>query len=241
MSRTARQVVFLVAAGLLAALFVLAFRGLPDFGGAVHPYRDLAVRAALAHKAPNVISSVNFDQRAVDTLGEETILLGSVIGGAALLRPSKKDNDLTIVDSGRVLQATRFGGYVMLPATLLIGIDVVAHGHLTPGGGFQGGVVLATGLHLQYVTGDYRALQRLRPLRWCELGETAGAAAFVGIGLAGLAIAGSFLQNVVPLGTFRQLVSAGTVPLLNIAVGVEVGCGIVVLLASFFRQALTEQ
>lgn len=241
MTRTVRQVVFLVAAGCLGTLFVLAFLGLPKFGGAIHPYRDVAVPAAIAREAPNVVSSVNFDQRAIDTLGEETILLGSVIGAAALLRPSKKDKELTIVDSGRVLSATRFGGYVMLPATLLIGLDVVVHGHLTPGGGFQGGVVLATGLHLQYLAGDYRALRRLRPLRWCELGETAGAAAFAGIGLAGLAVSGSFLQNVVPLGTFRQLLSAGAVPLLNIAVGLEVGCGVVVLLASFFRQALTEQ
>lgn len=240
MSRTVRQAVFLVAAACLAALFVLAFVGLPKFGGAVHPYRDLAVPSSVARMAPNVVSSVNFDQRAIDTLGEETILLGSVIGAAALLRPSKKDKDLTIVDSGRVLQATRFGGYVMLPATLLIGLDVVTHGHVTPGGGFQGGVVLATGLHLQYVTGDFRALQRLRPLRWCELGESAGASAFAGIGLAGLAVSGSFLQNVVPLGTFGQLLSAGTVPLLNIAVGIEVACGVVVLLASFFRQALTK-
>jgi multicomponent Na+:H+ antiporter subunit B len=240
MSRMTRQVVFLVAAGGFAALMVLAFLGMPHFGGRVHPYRDLAVPAAIARHTPNVVSSVNFDQRGIDTLGEETILLGSVIGAAALLRPSKKDRQVRVVDGGRVLQATRFGGYVMVPVTLLLGADVVIHGHLTPGGGFQGGVVLATGLHLQYVCGDYRALQRLRPLEWCQIGETLGAAAFAGIGLAGLAASGAFLKNVVPLGMFEQLVSAGTVPLLNIAVGVEVACGVIVLLASYFRQALTE-
>ncbi len=238
MSRTTRQIVFLVAAAGLGVLLVLAFRGLPGFGTTTHPYRDLAVAAALAHRAPNVISSVNFDQRAIDTLGEETILLGSVIGAAALLRPTREMRRASPPGGGHVLPATRLVGYFMLPLTLLVGTDVVVHGHLTPGGGFQGGVVLATGLHLQYVTADFEGLRRLRPLSWCEAAEASGATAFAAIGLAGIVVSGAFLANVVPLGHFGDLLSAGTVPLLNIAVGIEVACGVVVLLASYFRQAL---
>jgi multicomponent Na+:H+ antiporter subunit B len=239
MSRTARFVLVGAAAAVIAVLLVASFADLPSFGSAHHPYRDAAVAAARAHHTANVVSAINFDSRGIDTLGEEVILLASVIGVATLLRQAKGEGQRPGLSSGRVMELTKFAGYQMLGVTLLIGFDVVAQGHLTPGGGFQGGVVLATGLHLLYVAGRYRALERLRPLPAFELGEAAGATAFAGLGLAGLAALGGFLANLWPGGSFGELLSAGTVPLLNIAVGIEVASGVVVLLAKFLEQAIT--
>ncbi len=239
MTRHARFALLGTAAAGIAVLLVMSFTDLPSFGGARHPYRDEAVNAAIAHHTANVVSSVNFDTRGIDTLGEEVILLGSVIGVATLLRPAKGERRRRGLTGGRILELTKFAGFQMLGVTVLIGLDVVAHGHLTPGGGFQGGVVLATALHLLYVAGRYRALERVRPLPLFELGEAAAASAFAGLGLAGLAVLGGFLANLWPGGTFGQLFSAGTVPLLNIAVGIEVASGVVVLLAKFLEQALT--
>ena len=79
MSRSLRWVVLGVGVAGIGVVLVLAFLGVPDFGSTHHPYRDLAVPAAVRHGTANVVSSVNFDQRAIDTLGEETILFGSVI------------------------------------------------------------------------------------------------------------------------------------------------------------------
>ena len=239
MTRGARPVLFVVSACGLAVVFWLGCVELPSFGQSQHLYRDLAVRAALSHATANVVSSVNFDQRALDTFGEETILLGSVVGVMALLRPATEERELAPPSRGRVLDATRFVGYLMLPVTAAVGLDVVVHGHLTPGGGFQGGVVLATGLHLLYVTGSFGALDRLRPVGAFDVGEALGAAAFAAIGLAGLAVGGAFLINLLPTGTFGDLRSAGVVPLLNAAVGVEVACGMIVLLAQFLAQEIT--
>lgn len=116
----------------------------------------------------------------------------------------------------------------------------MVHGHLTPGGGFQGGVVLATGLHVPYVTGSFRALDRLRPVPALEIGESLAAAAFAAaLGIAGLITAGSMFANMLPTGIRGQLLSSGTVPLLNIAVGIEVACGVTVLLAQFLAQEIT--
>jgi multicomponent Na+:H+ antiporter subunit B len=137
-----------------------------------------------------------------------------------------------------VLSATRLAGYLLLPVTLIIGADVVVHGHLTPGGGFQGGVVLATGLHLLYVGGSYPALRRLRPLQWYEYGEAAGMGAVVALGVTGLFTSSGFLANVIPKGVFDTLFSAGTVPVFSVAIGVEVACAVVVLLAGFLEQDL---
>ncbi len=239
MSRRARWVVFWLGGLGVAALFVLAVLRLPEFGGLVHHYRDLSVPAAMGRSSPNVVSSINFDQRALDTLGEETILLGSVVGAAALLRPSKDEKERLDKDEGRVLEATKLLGYLLLPVTLIVGADVVTHGHLTPGGGFQGGVVLATGLHLLYVAGSYQMLRRLRPVSWYELAESAGAGAFVVLGFVGLFLSGSFLANVLPLGPLGDLFSSGSVFALNVAVGAEVTSGVVVLLARFLAQALS--
>ena len=236
MSRRARFLVFVAGAGCVAAMLALAFFRMPAFGGTAHLYRDLAVPAAVAHRTANVVSSVNFDQRGLDTFGEESILLASVIGAAVLLRPAREETERTPSEAGRTLESTKLAGYLLLPVTLIVGFDVVVHGHVTPGGGFQGGVVLATGLHLLYVAGSYRTLDKMRPMGLYDSGEALGAWAFGALGLAGIAAAGAFLANIIPGGSFGQLLSAGTVPVLNIAVGLEVACGTVVLLANFLQQ-----
>jgi multicomponent Na+:H+ antiporter subunit B len=236
-SRRVRTLVALVGVAGVGVLLALAFLRMPEFGATLHTYRDASVVAALRQVSPNAVSSVNFDQRALDTLGEEIILFGSVIGAATLLRLAKGERRRRSSTSDTALPSTRLLGYVLLPVALLLGLDVVAHGHLTPGGGFQGGVVLATGVHLSYVAGSYRALRRLRPLDWYEYAESVGVGAFVALGCAGMLAGSAFLANFLPHGAFGALFSAGTVPLLSIAVGIEVAAGIVVLLAQFLEQA----
>jgi multicomponent Na+:H+ antiporter subunit B len=238
MNRTSRWIVFGLGAAGLAVLFGFALLRMPAFGGGSHPYRDSTVTASLAQQSPNVVSSINFDQRGLDTFGEETILLASVLGAVTLLRPGEDEKRRRPPSGGRMLSATRLGGYVLLPVTLVIGADVVAHGHLTPGGGFQGGVVLATGLHLLYLAGSYPALRRLRPLHWYEYGEALGMGAVVALGVTGLFTSSGFLANIIPKGIFDSLFSAGTVPVFSVAIGLEVACGVVVLLAGFLEQDL---
>jgi multicomponent Na+:H+ antiporter subunit B len=241
MSRSIRYLLFFVGGGLVIVLFAYGVVQLPSFGSNFHPYRDLAVAAAVSHATANVVSSVNFDQRAFDVLGEETIFFASVIGASALLRPSKEESERRgeNIAGSRVMESTRFAGYLMVPITLVVGIDVIAHGHVTPGGGFQGGVVVATGVHLLYVAGRYSALERLRPVQQFEYGEVFGTLSYACLGLAGIAIGGSYLANVIPFGTLGDLVSAGTVDVLNFVVGVEVTSGVIVMLAHFLEQAIS--
>ncbi|HWD06820.1 MAG TPA: MnhB domain-containing protein [Amycolatopsis sp.] len=225
-----------LAGGLgVAGLLVAAFLRMPAVGGTVHVYRDLVLPAAQHANTPNLVSSVNFDLRALDTLGEETIVAAAVVGVLTLLPPRRK---ALPPERGYVLPTVRFTGYLLLPVAVVLGLDVVLHGHLTPGGGFQGGVVLATGWHLLYLAGSHSALQRLRPLTWLEHTEAAATGLYVVTGLAGLLAAGSFLANFLPRGSFGSLVSAGTVPLLSVFVGMEVAAGVVVLLSRFLAHGL---
>ncbi|NVI91406.1 MnhB domain-containing protein [Actinomadura sp. BRA 177] len=220
-----RDGLFAVGAAGTAALFTAGTLGLPGFGGALHPYADRAVHHAVQQGTPNAVASVTFDQRAFDTLGEELILLSAALAAVVLLRAAGRERE----DGGgshrhgpaEVSDALRVTGYLLLPLTLLVGVYIVAHGHQSPGGGFQGGVVLGTAVHLLYLAGDYPALQRLRPIPLLESAEALAAAAFV---LLALAAAGQ--------------AATGRVPALNAAVGAEVGCALVLLIGKFFDRAL---
>ncbi|GAA2410409.1 hypothetical protein GCM10010191_19100 [Actinomadura vinacea] len=129
---------------------------------------------------------------------------------------------LAVLFAVAALRLPRFGGAwhpygeLLLPVTLMTGVYIVAHGHLSPGGGFQGGVVLGSAIHLVYLSGDYPALARIRPIPVFENGEGLAAGAFVVLALW----------------------CAGQVEAMNAVVGLEVGCAVVLVLAKFFEQAL---
>lgn len=238
MTRRARLVVLVIGLAVFAAMMCVAFVGLPGFGGANHPYRDAAMAATYQHGTANAVSSINFDQRGFDTFGEETILFCAVVGVAALLRPVRRERRREVPDSGRVLESTSLLVYLLFPLTVVLAVNVIAHGAVTPGGGFQGGVVLSTGIHLLYVGGRFSLLRRLRPLDWFHQGEALGVVLFGALGMAGAAFGSALFANVIPQGQLADFVSAGTVPLFNIAVGMTVCSSVVVLLSSFLDQAL---
>ena len=238
MTRRARLWVLLTGGAGLAALLVAACLRLPHFGGDRHPYGDRAVHASLARRTANTISSVNFDQRAFDTLGEMTILFAAVLGCVVLLRQTQ-DERRARPEPADVARPARRYALLVLPVALLTGLYIVAHGQLSPGGGFQGGVVAATALHLLYLGADYAALERVRPVGRYEVGDALASSAYVVTGIAGLIGGTAFLANtLLPYGTFNTLSSGGTVPLLNAAIGMEVACAVVVLLARFLDQAV---
>ncbi|MFJ5966290.1 MnhB domain-containing protein [Streptomyces sp. NPDC093060] len=238
MTRRLRLWLLAVGGAGVAALLVAAGLDLPAFGGRWHPYGERAVRAALARQTANTIASVNFDQRAYDTLGETSILFAAVLGCLVLLREAR-DEHRARPRPAEVARPVRRYALVVLPVALLTGLYVIAHGQLSPGGGFQGGVVAATALHLLYLGADYRALERVRPLGVFDACDALAVSAYVVLGLPGLLAGTAFLANtLLPYGTFNTLSSGGSVPLLNAAVGMEVASAVVLLLAEFLDQAV---
>jgi multicomponent Na+:H+ antiporter subunit B len=240
-----RRRVFLVAAAVAGGLLLWGVTGLPDYGIYAGPYGDVLNRVAVAErKATNVVASVTFDYRGVDTMGEEFILFAAVLGVAILLRAQRDeseqppDEDAADRHAPGTSNAVRVLGLTLVGPVVLFGIYVVAHGHLSPGGGFQGGVVLATGALLVYLSGEYVTLLRVSPEILTDLAESVGAASYVAIGLLGVAAGATFLANVLPLGQPGALLSAGTIPLINLTVGLEVAGGFVLLLYEFLEQTL---
>ena len=124
-----------------------------------------------------------------------------------------------------------------IPAALF-GWYVIAHGQLTPGGGFQGGVIAASAAVFIYVAGEYLALRRMNPIPLLELADSAGAGGYVIVGLAGLAAGTTFMTNVLPLGPVGQVYSSGTIWAISITVGLEVSAALVLLMLEFMEQTL---
>jgi multicomponent Na+:H+ antiporter subunit B len=108
---------------------------------------------------------------------------------------------------------------------LLFGIYIVLHGHLSPGGGFAGGVIIALSfVHMMLAFGRDVAATRISHNLASHL-ESIGALMFLGIALIGF-LGGSFFLNILAKGSRFQLFSAGTIPLSNIAISLKVGVGL---------------
>ena len=121
---------------------------------------------------------------------------------------------------------------------LVLGIYIVTHGQLTPGGGFQGGVVLAGAVILVFVAGGRVAMAPIRPTGAAEALEAIGAGGYVVIGLAGLIAGMRFLSNFLPLGTVGSLLSSGTITSLSTIVGLEVAGALTLIVSEFVDQRL---
>ncbi len=111
---------------------------------------------------------------------------------------------------------------VILWMIVLYGIYIILHGHLTPGGGFGGGVILALAfLSMLLAYGRERIGQWLKLQLLHDL-EASSVLLFLVIGIIGLAAGSAFLANFLTKGALFNLVSAGTIPLLNIIIGIKV-------------------
>lgn len=244
MSRSARLALFFVSAAVLLGLYALAAFRLPAFGRPRGLYGPLINDSAQAERrATDAVAAVNFDYRALDTLGEEFILFASAAGAALLLRKQTKEALKRAEQSARrdvppASEAVRALALALVGPIVVFGIYLASHGQLTPGGGFQGGVVLASAPLLVYLAGDIEKFKRVASHGLVEAAEAAGAAAFVAVGLAGLVRGGAFLLNILPLGARGDAFSSGTIALLNCTTGLEVAGGFVLILYAFLEEAV---
>lgn len=120
---------------------------------------------------------------------------------------------------------------LMCGVIFLYGIYIIIHGHLTPGGGFAGGVIIAGSFILLILSfgSDFLALKKEET--GSSLLESSAILAFLIIAVLGIIIggAGVFFKNFLPGGTIGKLISAGVIPLYNIAIGMEVAAAILTI------------
>ena len=203
--------------------------------------------------APNLVTAVVVTYRGLDTLGEVTVLFISAAGVGLLLRRTRRDQDddteINSSEKSAGIHAdnhadTHAGNHkaaseivetateLLLPMIILFGIYVFMNGHLSPGGGFQGGAIIASGTMFLLLALPASHLSRLM----ITVTESLSGFSYVIIGVLGVILAGGFLDNrFMDLGTYGRLFSAGAIPLIYTFVGLKVGFELSAVL-DHFRQ-----
>ncbi len=167
---------------------------------------------------PNSVTAIVVTYRGLDTLGEVTVLFLATAGVGFLLAYKRKKLE-------KKRQGSEFlqtGAAFLSPLIILFGIYIFTHGHLSPGGGFQGGVVIASAILLMVLADvSFNFSHAL-----LHISESLSGVGYVLLGLLGLLLIGvtSFLDpRYLPAGVYLSLFSAGAVPLIYSFIGIKVG------------------
>jgi multicomponent Na+:H+ antiporter subunit B len=245
MSRRARLSLFAVAGAGLAAVLVIGFTGLPSFGDYHGVYgRVINGIGVTVRHGTDLITALNFDIRGFDTLGEEFILFTSVLGIVLILREIRGEHEQpqeeeaeehSFAGASEALRAMALG---LILTLIAVGVYIVVHGQITPGGGFQGGVILAAGPLPVFLAGRYLRMRLIAPHRIVELGDALGAAGYALVGLSGLVFVGIFFKDAIPLGIPGHLLSGGQMDVASVLVGLEVSGAFLLAWSEFLDQAM---
>lgn len=229
--RRGASIVLVALLGVIFATVAMNYSQRISLPALAAAYVDLVPREL---GVPNVITGILLTYRAFDTLGELAVLFMVAAGVGLLLGAGGRERDrVWIEQSLKAMLPTEIvqnGADVLVPLIAIFAAYIVMHGHLGPGGGFQGGAVMASCvLLLLLARPDYRI--KLTDL---SVMESLAGLLIVLVGIAGIILAGGFLDNrVLPLGEFGAFFSAGAIPVLSVLLGVKVGCELSVIIERF--------
>ena len=131
----------------------------------------------------------------------------------------------------RIIQ--RCGCDMILPLTLVYIFYIILHGHLSPGGGFQGGVLVTAVVLLIYLGHGYEITARVINGRLMRKTEAMAVVVYIALAMTGVVMGAYFCQNVLfENGSIGDLLSSGTIAFMNAAVGVKVFAGVAALVLS---------
>ena len=195
--------------------------------------------------APNLVTAVVVTYRGLDTLGEVTVLFISAAGVGLLLRRTRRNQDddegleqgdreeETAIKHKPASEIVETATELLLPMVILFGVYVFMNGHLSPGGGFQGGAIIASGTMFLLLALPESHISRLM----IAITESMSGFSYVVVGVLGVVLAGGFLDNrIMDLGTYGSLFSAGAIPLIYLFVGLKVGFELSAVLDRFRKE-----
>ncbi len=217
-----KRLILLGILALLAASFLPLTGALETRNGVGRLAQEYLDRGPGDYGAPNLVTAVVVSYRGLDTLGEVTVLFAAAVGVSLAFRRKSgaHGHDIEPSEAPEASEILKSGTGLLLPLIVAFGIYIFIHGHLTPGGGFQGGVVIASGLLLTLLAGTALDV----PHGSLGILEMLAGAGYVSAGLLGLWLAGGFLDpRFLPAGEFGSLFSSGAIPVIYSLVGIKVG------------------
>lgn len=220
----------LVPMGFAAALFMLFIYFVPD--AEVSTYlRDRYVEAFVRDVGgTNPVTAIYLGYRVYDTLFEALIVVISVLAAMHLSAfsddPKVTEHHSDMEKSGMAVFAIQ----IICPIMLLFGAYLILNGHITPGGGFQGGLAVASFFICRYMIYDVNDLPIGKLNRMEEI-------VFVGITIFAVSIiffgAATYLpDHILPVFQVAYLT------VMNLLIGLKVACGFIIL---FYRYIVIEQ
>ena len=219
----AKLLLIIIILGLLAYIFFDLYQMSEPFSDLNPLAKKYTSKGVEDLGSANLVTSVVVTYRGLDTLGEVTVLFLAAIAIGFILG-KKNINSKSIKKASEILT---IGSDFLLPLIILFGVYIFIHGHLTPGGGFQGGVIIASGALLS-ILANKSVFKRETTL---NLIESLSGLFYLITGLLGLMLTGSFLDNrFLPLGEPGKLISAGAIPLIYTLIGLKVGAELVSIL-----------
>jgi multicomponent Na+:H+ antiporter subunit B len=195
--RLALVVVAALAALIIYATFDKPRLGDPDAPVHVHLAPWYLEKTPEYIDIPNVVTAVLGSFRGYDTLGEVFVVFAACIGVLFILGPAPRQREApdTPASSGlRHHLIPQVVGRLLIPFIVLFGLYVQFHGEYGPGGGFQAGALIATGVILYaLLEGEDAALQAVpRPVLMALV--IGGATLYGGVGLLCILLGGNFLD-----------------------------------------------
>lgn len=196
----AAPVFALLLGGLLWGASALPRLGDPGSPASTRVSPRYIERAAEETGALNMVTAVLADYRSFDTLGETLVIFAAGLGCLVVLaafagRPERAADapgaDLSFRFGTGILDAA---ARLLAPWILVFSVYVLIHGHTSPGGGFQGGVLFGSGLVAVRLVRGSRSGTGAPSLRSSLVMACAGILGYVGIGLAAMAFGGAFLD-----------------------------------------------
>ncbi len=222
-----RNLAALAAFLIFSGIVLITFYRLEVIPGISYIYSLIAPNIA-----PNAVGTIVFDFRGYDTLGETLILITAVITvGVVFGRGAFIEEEYAELRHVTPTPVQSVFGIPVILILMCFGLLLIFGGHLTPGGGFQGGSVLATAFFISVIIYGIKR----NPFHYGHdflIGmETLGALMFLLLGIVGVAVSGYYLYNVganiwdqgfIEILKYVDPTNAGMLPYLNVAVGLEV-------------------
>jgi len=216
------------AAVCLAVLVLLAFHSAPP---EYAPHTTFVERPVEETGATNRVASVYLNYRLYDSILEILVFFVAVLGVRYYLGRRERAALPSLAES----EVVRTSAALLFPLALLLGVYLAALGHLSPGGGFGAGVIMASGLLLTSIAVGIESIERRLRRAALERIERAVLLVLLTMMLLPLLFGSAPFTDLLPKGRPGTVLSGGSILLYNVLIAAKVLVGSWLVLGSFVR------